>query len=245
MIIERGQLSVAHERTADLSRVSRHPRRVGYRAGYLSAANLEYLLTHGEIVSSTSGQSGRKVVEVKDADTTIMAVFSEDANGKGLNPDLAAYRLDRLLNLEMVPVTVAREVDGDKGSLQFVPQKTRTEKQREISGEGSRAMCPIADQWQAMYIFDALIYNPGRRATNILYDLDSWQLMLTGNGNTFGKNRGRPRYLADALLTLSETWKLALTALDDETLATHLGDVLDKRRIAALAKRRDQLLDSH
>ena len=245
LIIEGGQVSVAHEHTADLSRVSRHPRRVGYRAGYLSASNLEYLLTHGEINSSTSGRSRSKIVEVKDADTTIMAVFSEDANSKGLNPALAAYRLDRLLNLEMVPVTVAREVDGDKGSLQFVPENTRTEKNRETKSEGSQALCPILDQWQAMYIFDALIYNPGRQATDILYDLDSWQLMLTGHGNTFGTNRGRPRYLGDAPLILNETWILALTALDDDMLATHLGDVLDKRRLTALARRRDRLLDGN
>ena len=242
LVIEDGEISVAHERTADLSRVVHHPRRVGYRAGFLSAANLEYLLTHGEIVSIRTDQQGRKLVEVKDANTTIKALFTEDANSRGLNPNLASYRLDRLLKLDMVPVTVARKVRGDKGSLQFLPENTRTEKYRDSTGQGGAAWCPINEQWRSMYIFDALIYNPGRTATNILYDVESWQLMLPGNDKTFGTNRGRPRYLARARLDVNESWKQVLADLDDEKLATHLGDVLDKRRITALAKRRDGLL---
>ncbi len=242
LIIENGQLWVASEQTTDLKRVVQHPRRVGYRSGNLSAANLEYLLTHGEIMSSSTDQAGRKVVEVRGDDATISAVFTEDENRKGLNPDIAAYRLDRLLNLDMVPVTVAREIDGEKGSLQFVPENTRTEQYRSTSGGGSGAWCPLPEQWSAMYVFDALVYNPGRGPTNMVYNLENWQLVLDGNDKTFGTKRGRPPYLKDATLNINSYWKRALNSLDDETLATTLGDVLDQRRITALATRRDQLL---
>jgi hypothetical protein len=242
LIIENNDLWVASEHTADLKRVVQHPRRVGYRPGNLSAANLEHLLTHGEILSSTSDQAGRKIVEVRGDGTTISAVFTEDENRKGVNPELAAYRLDRLLNLDMVPVTVAREVDGEKGSLQFVPENTRTEQYRVTSGGGADAWCPLPDQWGAMYIYDALIYNPGRGQTSMLYNLENWQLILNNNGETFGTKRGRPPYLEQAPLNINSFWRQALTRLDDETLESSLGDVLDKRRITALAKRRDQLL---
>jgi hypothetical protein len=243
LIIENGDLWVASERTTDLKRVVQHPRRVGYRPGNLSAANLEYLLAHGEILPSMIDEAGRKVVEVRDNDTTISAVFTEDENRKGVNPDLAAYRLDRLLGLDMVPVTVAREVDGEKGSLQFVPSQTRTEEYRTNSGGGSGAWCPLPDQWAAMYIFDALVYNPGRGPTNMLYNTENWQLILNNNGETFGTKRGRPPYLQQVPLELSSFWKRALAGLDDDTLETTFSDVLDKRRITALAKRRDQLLE--
>jgi hypothetical protein len=242
LIIENGDLWVASEHTTDLKRIVQHPRRVGYRPGGLSAANLEYLLTHGEILSSTIDQAGRKVVELRGDDTTISAVFNKDENRKGLNPEIAAYRLDRLINLDMVPVTVAREVDGEKGSLQFVPANTRTEQYRSTSGGGSGAWCPLPEQWGAMYIFDALVYNPGRGPTNMLYNLENWQLILDGNGKTFGTKRDRPPYLKDAPLDINSHWKRALNGLDDETLTTTLGDVLDERRIAALATRRDRLL---
>ncbi len=94
-----------------------------------------------------------------------------------------------------------------------------------------------------MYIFDALVYNPGRAPTKMLYNLENWQLILNDNGETFGTKRGRPPYLKDATLNINSYWKRALNSLDDETLATTLGDVLDQRRITALATRRDQLLE--
>ena len=243
LIIENGDLWVASEHTADLKRVVEHPRRVGYRPGNLSAANLEYLLTHGEILSSSIDQAGRKIVAVRGDGTTISAVFTEDENRKGVNPELAAYRLDRLLKLDMVPVTVAREVDGEKGSLQFVPENTRTEQYRSTSGGGADAWCPLPDQWGAMYIFDALVYNPGRGSTNILYNLENWQVILNGNDKAFGTKRLSSTYLGEAPLNINSYWKRALTRLDDETLETNLGDVLDKRRIKSLASRRDQLIE--
>jgi hypothetical protein len=163
LIIENGELWVASEHTTDLKRVVQHPRRVGYRPGSLTATNLEYILTNGEILSSTTDEAGRKIVELRGDDATITAVFSEDENRKGLNPEIAAYRLDRLINLDMVPVTVAREVDGDKGSLQFVPKNTRDEQYRSTSGSGGGAWCPLPEQWGAMYIFDKLAADPRRQ----------------------------------------------------------------------------------
>jgi hypothetical protein len=244
LIIEKDELWVASEQTTDLKRVTQHPRRVGYRPDNLSAANLEHLLVNGEIVSITTDQAGRQIAEVRGDGATVSAVFTEDENRKGLNPEIAAYRLDRLLNLDMVPVTVAREVDGKKGALQFAPENTRNEQYRSSSGSGSGAWCPLPEQWGAMYIFDALVYNPGRPPTNMLYNLENWQLVLDGNGKTFGPQRGRPPYLKDAPLNVNSYWQRALNSLDDETLMTTLGDVLDKRRISALASRRDQLLEA-
>ena len=245
LIIENDELWVASEHTSDLQRVGHHPRRVGFRPGNLTADNLEHFLTNGEIVSSTIDQSGRKIVEINDGGVSISAVFTDDMNRKGMNRELAAYRLDRLLGLDMVPVTIAREIDGDKGSLQFLPTNMRNEQDRVASGRGSDAWCPLPDQWKAMYIFDALIYNPGRPAAKMLYNLENWQLILAGNDDTFGTRRGRPPYLEQVELQLSDDWKRKLSTLDEASFTEALGGVLDKRRIAALVKRRDLLLESN
>ena len=244
LIVENGELWVASEHSGDLKRVAPHPRRVGYRPDNLSAANLAYLLEHGEIVSSAVDDAGRTVVAIKDGDTTISAVFAKDENRSGLNPELAAYRLDRLLGLDMVPVTVARKYDGANGAMQFLPDNMRSEQYRSTSGGGSDAWCPLPDQWGAMYIFDSLTYNPGRAPTNMLYNLENWQLILDNNARSFSTGRGRPRYLEKAPLDINTSWRKALTALDDEVLESNFADVLDKRRISALAKRRDELLES-
>lgn len=244
LIIEDGNILVASEHTSDLKRVVEHPRRVGYRPDDLSASNLEYLLRNGRVLSTRTDDADRTIVELRgDGDLTISAVFTADENRHGVNPDLAAYRLDTLLGLDMVPVTVARVVNGEKGSLQYLPNNMRSEQARSSSGGGGDAWCPLPDQWQAMYIFDALIYNPGRAPTNMLYNLENWQLILDNNSGTFSTKRGRPPYLANAPIVINSAWRQALTSLDEETLQQQFADVLDKRRITALARRRDQLLE--
>ncbi len=244
LIIENGDLMVASEHTSDLKRVGQHPRRVGYRPENLSAVNLEYLLANGRILSTEIDEQKRTIVALQGDDgVTISAVFMKDENRKGLNPELAAYRLDQLLGLDMVPVTVTREIDGDRGSLQYLPNNTRTELERSASGGGADAWCPLPDQWGAMYVFDALVYNPGRAPMNMRYNLENWQLILNNNSATFSTKRGRPPYLANAPLNINTAWRRALMNLDEETLQQTFGDVLDKRRIGALARRRDQLLE--
>lgn len=244
LIIEDGNFLVASEHTGDLKRIVEHPRRVGYRPDNMSATNLEYLLANGRILSTREDDADRKIVELQgDGGQTISAVFREDENRRGLNPELAAYRLDMLLGLDMVPVTVAREIDGDKGALQYLPGNTRSEQTRSGTSGGADAWCPLPDQWTAMYTFDALIYNPGRAPTNMLYNLENWQLILDNHSRAFGTSRGRPPYLANAPIKINTAWKEALTSLDEQTLQENFADILDKRRISALAKRRDQLLE--
>ena len=43
-------------------------------------------------------------------------------------------------------------------------------------------------------------------------------------------------------MPVGPSWKAALTTLSDAVLAEQLADVLDKKRIRALGKRRDMLL---
>ncbi len=93
-----------------------------------------------------------------------------------------------------------------------------------------------------MFIFDALIHNNGRYVSRIRYSPDVWQLLLVGHDKAFPTSKGRPEHLRERKLVLNNRWRAALTALTDDVLAQHLGDVLDKRRLGALGKRRDELL---
>jgi hypothetical protein len=219
-----------------------HPRGVGERPHNMTAEQLEELLRTGEIVSTTEDkESGRTIVQVNDGDHGVSALF-ERRGGRGFVPDVAAYRLDRLLELDMVPVTVVREVDGREGSLQFFPPKTTNEAVRRVNGRGSGAMCPLPDQWEAMYIFDVLIYNEGRTEQRMLYNTRNWGLMLIEHDRAFKASKGRPRHLENAPFEVSKGWQSALESLDDDVLRESLGDVLDKRRLSSLGIRRDELL---
>jgi hypothetical protein len=183
------------------------------------------------------------VVKVSDGQRMVSALFSK-RQGRGFYPGVAAYRLDRLLDLEMVPVTALREVDGVEGSLQFVTDRYLDEEQRAASGRGGGAPCAIPDQWEAMFVFDALIYNEGRSKRRMLYDAATWRLLLVGHDRTFASRKGRPRHLQTMALQVTDGWQTALAGLDDSLLNETLSDVMDQRRIKALGQRRDELLAS-
>ena len=76
----------------------------------------------------------------------------------------------------------------------------------------------------------------------MLYSPDDWQLMLVNHVNSFSTKKDRPTYLKNIELIIGDQWRTALLEIDDEKLRTNLGDVLDRRRLAALAKRRDALI---
>lgn len=95
-----------------------------------------------------------------------------------------------------------------------------------------------------MYVFDALTYNDGRVPSFILYDPADWQLYIVEFDNAFGTQKGKPQYLKSVELNIGGHWSQALKGLSDRVLKAELGDVLDKRALSALSKRRDALIES-
>jgi len=242
IVIEGDDIAVVNEASTERLGLIPHPRRVGQRpAGYMEASDIETLLANGEIVSTTTDEAGTKIVTVSDGENTLEAIFAKQT-GRGVSLEVAAYRLDLLLELGMVPVTVQRKIKRSEGSLQFKVPGSMDEQQRHEMGQGGGALCPLPDQWDAMFIFDALIYNNGRYIHTIRYSPDIWQLLLVGHNKAFTTSKGRPEHLRDRQLMLNKRWRAALEALTDDVLAEQLGDVLDKRRLSALGKRRDELL---
>ncbi len=218
-------------------------RKVGRRPNDLNAEDLARLLQMGEatVVAKADTLTGRTLVELSDGNSTVSAIFNKN-KGRGFYPNVAAYRLDRLLNLEMVPVSVIRELDGKSGSLQFLPDNSIDEAERSASAQGGGAWCSINDQWPEMYVFDVLVHNEGRSQRRMLYDKSDWRLILSEHDRAFAAKKGRPAHLKSAQLAVHAGWKDALVELGDEVLDASLGDVLDKRRLRALKSRRDALL---
>jgi hypothetical protein len=219
-----------------------HPRGVGLRPHNMSAAELERLLRTGEVLSKTRDpETGRTIVEISDNDHVVKALFNR-RKGRGFYPDVAAYRLDRLLELDMVPVSVRREVDGRDGAVQFYPPKVMDEERRAAQGRGYGATCPLGEQLMAMYVFDVLVYNEGRTRQRMLYDTRDWGLMLIEHDRAFGTKKGRPRHLANVPLEFGDGWRAALVSLSDAMLDENLSDVLSSKQRRALARRRDEIL---
>lgn len=242
LIIEDDALSVVSESgETDLSPIA-PPRRVGYSSTAFDDDALVNILANGIIVDSNMEETAWKLVRVAAGDLTVFAYFNALPQEKGFVPELAAYRLDRMLGLDMIPVTVRREIAGQQGTLQFVSAETLSERERVADEKGDGAPCSLKKQRRAMYVYDALIHNPVRTPLSMLYSPDNWQLMLVNHGNSFSTEKDRPTYLKNIELTIGDQWRTALLRIDDEKLRTNLGDVLDKRRLTALARRRDALI---
>jgi hypothetical protein len=242
LIIEDGELAVINQHgRAELSPID-HPVRVGHETMAIDDNELARVLANGSIVALNGDGAAWRLVQVTADNTTVYAYFRELPKEDNFAPEIAAYKLDRMLGLGMVPVTVRREVDGKQGTLQFVPADTMTERERVTDGEGWGTPCPLGKQVQAMYVFDALIGNPVRTPSSMLYSPDDWLLILVDHEHSFGTGIDRPQYQKEIELVIGDQWRTSLHEVESDILRAELGDVLDERRLEALSDRRDRLI---
>ncbi len=180
-------------------------------------------------------------VSVSHGGKRFPAVFqlrAKDAAGK----EVAAYRLDRQLGLGLVPVTVEREVQSQRGVVQGRPNKWVTQaevQQQSLRGGG---WCSAEPQFQLVYAFDALIGNEGRTAESLLFDSDDWFVYVTSHERAFGTTKGLPAYLKARPPTPGAEVGRRLAALDEASLQAALGDLVSARERKAILERRDELL---
>lgn len=243
LIIENGTLSVLYEDESTPSVPLEQPRHVGLRPAGFTADTLEDFLRHADVKSRQKREGDTSLLTLEQGDTELQGLFIP-AERRQVLPPVAAYRLDRLLGLDMVPVTVVREIDGVEGALQFWPPRTISESERSSERLGASAWCPLEDQIADMYRFDSLTFDQGRTADSIRYSTEDFELLLVGSNRSFTTDSGRPAYLDRVPVELTGAWKAALGDLDEASLTGALGDVLDRRRIRALLERRDFLLDA-
>jgi hypothetical protein len=144
--------------------------------------------------------------------------------------EIAAYELDKLLGLNMVPVAVERRVNNDLGAAIMWVENVR-------SWESVQPL-PKPATWSfqlaRMKMFDDLISNSDRNKGNLIVDAD-WHIFLIDHSRAFVTDAKLPQELQNIDKKL---WTRML-ALDAETLKTSLGAWLDGRQIDALLRRRD------
>lgn len=155
--------------------------------------------------------------------------------------DVAAYRLDRMLGLGMVPVTVKRTINGREGALQYWVEGGINELTRRKKGTVADPRCPLDPQYKLMDLFDRLIYNTDRTLENIFYGPD-WNLVLIDHTRAFRTHDGVPPGVPDVSLAQVPALAARLRELDRGKLNAELGDLLDRVQISALLERRDEML---
>lgn len=244
LVIDNDQLIIVNQDGTVVQGPIDYPARVGHPLVPMNDSQLSDLLRSGATTNLSATGLGWQMVRVQNDSSTVIAMFRELDAETGFAPELAAYRLDRMLGLNMVPVTVLRKIDGKSGTLQFVPADGMSELERVGQSGWKGAPCPLNKQFAAMFMFDTLINNPSRTPANMLYSLEDWLLLLVDHDDAFTVETTRPTYLGNTRLVTGNQWLKALRNLDDASLFRQLEDALNKPQIEALMARRDALLNA-
>ena len=156
--------------------------------------------------------------------------------------DVAAYKLDRMLDLQMVPTAVLATVDGDNGALSDWVENAINERDRLEEEIPFTGYCKQYEQYRMRYIFDILIHNDDRNLTNILWSKDDFMLRFIDHSLAFRVKDDRPKQYRKVELQVSDLLRRKLESLDEPGLTAALSDYLHPRQIEAILERRDLIL---
>ncbi len=146
--------------------------------------------------------------------------------------EIAAYELDKLLDLAMVPVVVERKIEGKTGAVILWLEGVRT--WAEVQPLPKPASWPR--QLARMKMFDDLIGNPDRNKGNLLVD-GAWNLYLIDHSRAFLDDRALPQQIDHVDSAL---WA-RMEAFDEATLTSALGTWLKPSQIRSMLARRDKM----
>jgi hypothetical protein len=150
--------------------------------------------------------------------------------------EIAAYEMDKLLGLHMVPPYVERRIEGDLGALGFWVENVHAwDIDHPVKG-------PDQASWDRqavdMKMFDQLIGNTDRNQGNLLYD-DEYHLILIDHSRAFTGEKDLTK-MAKLSRVDRELWQKML-ALDEPTIERALGKWCDKGKRKAILQRRDEM----
>jgi hypothetical protein len=151
--------------------------------------------------------------------------------------EIAAYKLDRILGLDMVPPTIERRVGSDLGSLTVWIEGCTHLKDRD------QTQVPQPTAWAKQVCrqrtFDNLIANVDRNAGNLLVD-DEWNLVLIDHSRAFASNT---MPFMKQMTRIDREFFERLKALDEATLMAELKPwVLSGGSVRDILKRRDKIV---
>lgn len=207
-----------------------------------SEAALEALLASAAVASNqkVEGQGHASVVQLAHPGGTLLAWWYPAR--KGGSRELAAYRLDRALGLGLVPTTVAREIDGAQGVLQWRPEGMISAAQAASGASGGTPWCDPAAQIELLYVWDALVGNAGRTQASLGWTRPDWILLASDHRLAFDASTGPPPQLEGHALRIGPELCSRLRALDGEGVRAALEGAASAKERAALLRRRDRML---
>src|SRR5262245_14017872 len=153
--------------------------------------------------------------------------------------EIAAYELDKLLQLNMVPPTVEREYKGDRGAAVMWASPTKSFKELGVKG-APEPPAIYAAAWTKQIVdakmFDNLINNLDPNLGNWLVD-PSWNLILIDHTRAF---TGGTWMIHEMTRIDADLWA-RMRALDQPTLRAAIGKWLIRGEERTVLERRDKM----
>ena len=153
-----------------------------------------------------------------------VAVHREDYKG-----EIAGYKFDRVLNLDMVPPTVEKNVDGVAVALALWVLNTRPLRRIDEGGAGRSDPARWNYQLHRAYAFEDLVAN---------LDVEH----EASHSEAFTTTLAQPFEIGTKLNQIDRRFFNRIKALDNRTVTRAIGDLVDARAIEALFTRRDAMV---
>jgi hypothetical protein len=241
--------------------IGTEPSRAWERPFGMSDAELEAFLLAADVVQTAplAGSSDRRRLVTLQLDgRQLKAVFNARDTMPGLQSgrwtrraenadrylhEVAAYRLDRIMDLQLVPVTVARKLGDESGALRLWIEPGFSEHERATRRISFSGDCDLAAQYALMGVFDALIFNPTPQLGLLRYDR-WWTVWLMDQSRAFGTASDVDAMLRRSGLRPTAQMAAALAQLTPEAVES-LAEYLHPRQVAALVDRAARLRARH
>lgn len=147
--------------------------------------------------------------------------------------DIAAYELDKLLGMDMVPPTVERQLQGTHGSAQLWVENVVDA--TDPGGPDGENRARWEGQLVRMAMFDSLIGNRERNRRNMLRDR-AWNLILIDHSRAFGTGTE-----LNSPTQIDAGYWARIESLTRSQLDAALRTWLDENEIRAILERRDRM----
>ena len=154
--------------------------------------------------------------------------------------NVAAYRLDRMIGLNLVPVSVARRYDMKQAAFTWWIDDVMMDEGKRLA---DKIQPPRPQEWneymQLVRVFDQLIYNVDRNVGNLLITKD-WRVWAIDHTRAF---RTHTTLKTPGNVTRCDRQMLErMKGLTKEALKKELGDHLNDFEIAGILARRDLIV---
>ncbi|MBN1221813.1 MAG: hypothetical protein JXB23_01100 [Candidatus Aminicenantes bacterium] len=226
-------------------------------------AKWENFLLEAEITHSEQPFSAREAVTrpwrltmEKDGITKMAIWKNPQGRMKGFMEswkwEIAAYRLDKYLGLNMVPPTVERRFQGDLGSCQIwidAMMSLKDKYEKDVKTPSYKVF-----YWnRALYLqraFDNLIANEDRHQNQYLI-MDDWRMILIDHSRSFRTDKKFTKKLIydekyhegpRLMKELPRAFYEKLKTLDDGILRETVGEYLTDKEIEAVLIRKDLIV---